>query len=447
MRVPGIIKLYQGKEITLELTYSSENKEKIFTEISHDLILGTSPDGQLITLYKCSHAEHLTSLHSLEKATFEVDIVFIGVHFERKEDIKFNQLFIYYLYLYEWARISSLETRFLPHKKGEIAKYERLKSIQMADFKDFKIFLGLNPLLIREPKKINIEENAYIGIRAPKGIYFEEYLDIIYAIQSFLSFAVSSGTHPSGIAGITNTRSEVSKNGEQVYYSINIICSPKIIRFASEEPIPNRMLFTFKDMNSKQHIFLENWLNKEDLLKPVYDLYLTQLYEPFLHKEQIFLNLALAIESYHRRTMNNFELSIQKHAKRINEIIKSTPCPHKKWLEQKLNYSNELSFRGRIKDILRRFNKISKCFIGDKKSFIQKVVVTRNYLVHLDKALKGKSAKGKELHNLNQKIKILIELCFLREIGFAPVKIRKLILEKYWSLFIDFPNLDRRIFD
>jgi predicted secreted protein len=146
-----------------------------------------------------------------------------------------------------------------------------------------------------------------------------------------------------------------------------------------------------------------------------------------MYLEDKFLSTVHAIESYHRRTMKNFELPEKQHKKRIEEILNAVPHEHKDWLENKLAYSNEPGLRRRLKEILEKFADVLNDFIPDKDLFIHKVVTTRNYLIHYDEKLKEQSAKREELYYLTQKIKILIEICLLKELGFTSDNIKSLI--------------------
>lgn len=65
-------------------------------------------------------------------------------------------------------------------------------------------------------------------------------------------------------------------------------------------------------------------------------------------------------------------------------------------------------------------------FIENKNTFIEKVVDTRNYQTHHDEDLKEHSASGKELYHLTQKLKILLEICLLTELGFSSDEIKGL---------------------
>jgi hypothetical protein len=68
--------------------------------------------------------------------------------------------------------------------------------------------------------------------------------------------------------------------------------------------------------------------------------------------------------------------------------------------------------------------------------FIDKVIKTRNYLIHHKKELYQKATKGDELFFLTQKLKLILEICLLSKMGFSIEKIQKLILKNSWRKYI-----------
>ena len=62
-------------------------------------------------------------------------------------------------------------------------------------------------------------------------------------------------------------------------------------------------------------------------------------------------------------------------------------------------------------------------------NFISKVCDTRNYLTHYDVSLKEKSASAKELYYLNEDLRTILQIYFLKELGFANEGIKKMLFK------------------
>src|SRR5215208_7125114 len=85
----------------------------------------------------------------------------------------------------------------------------------------------------------------------------------------------------------------------------------------------------------------------------------------------------------------------------------------------------------RLRQIFRKYPESVNPIVGKKKQaradFIEKVVATRNYRTHFNEELESRAARVEELYPITEKLKHLIEICLLGEIGFEAERIRGLI--------------------
>lgn len=396
-----------------------------------EIILGFSSNGKLITLYKCFETKLSMSSPGLPTSSFYANVVFVGATFQSKDDIKFKRMLIHYSNLDEWVNISGIDIQDLPDRKEVVIKYKRPEPIKVDMSDNYDVFLDVlatGPTHSAVQKEASIEQKTYVRIEPREKISFDEFLNIAYNIQNFLSLAFLSVAHPlivTGIAEENHVPGEEEKNENIV---VDIFYESQDGHEKSKILTQYDMLFTLGDLQGQLSTFLKNWFKEAELLKPVYDLYFGSLYNSRMYLQHRFLSFMQAIESYHRRTMNNFELPKEEHKKRISEIVSAVPEAHRNWIENKLVYSNELNLRNRFKELLDIFSDLSRRFIPDRDSFIHKVVTTRNYLTHYDEESKKQCLEGIELYRATKKLKILIEICLLKTLGFPSDKIKELVL-------------------
>jgi hypothetical protein len=141
------------------------------------------------------------------------------------------------------------------------------------------------------------------------------------------------------------------------------------------------------------------------------------------------LNLAQALEAYHRKIMNNTELPINQHQKRVNEIVRLSPDEHRDWLKNKLKYSNEPILRKRLKELWERCPEAISSRLGTKNEFVGVTVDTRNYLTHFGEDLKANAATGQKLYELVMKLRILMQVCLLQALEFNNNDVERLMLK------------------
>lgn len=247
------------------------------------------------------------------------------------------------------------------------------------------------------------------------------YLDVV-KFQNFLSIGTSKTIRPIEIYGYNQANNE--KLGHDM--KINIFFSETAKNHNYYESTTSyHMLFDYQKIKDTFSQKFSNWFNRADILDTVMDQYFFVIDRNISRLELNFLQLIQAIESYHRRTRTNTAIPIEEHELRIKNILESVPEEHRKWLAQKIHYSNEPSLRQRLKDIYDQFSEILSP-IFNKKKLINKAVDTRNYLTHFDQSLKDKSLNGMRLYYFLERLKLILQICLLSEIGFSNSEIIKL---------------------
>jgi len=336
------------------------------------------------------------------------------------------------LHLDEWVNISGFDIKHLKEEKEVIIKY-KLPEPFKADISDeLKISINIRaavPLPSFVQKEATIKQKTEIKVETSEDKPFEDYRKIMYHIQNFLTLGITKLVHPLAIKGITEVNKEMI-NDKTLYPPVEIFYRLSDILKAPKTLPPFDMLFTFKDISGRFESFLRNWFEKLDLLEPIYDLYFGTLYNPRMYLEHRFLSLIQAIESFHQRIYGGEYLSDENYKKVYDTLVNAIPngvkIDFKESLENKLKYGNEFSLRKRLKEIFDKYQEILNVFIENKNTFIEKVVDTRNYQTYHDEDLKERSASGKKLYHLTQKLKILLEICLLTELGFSSEEIKGL---------------------
>ncbi len=194
-------------------------------------------------------------------------------------------------------------------------------------------------------------------------------------------------------------------------------------------------------ISDKFELSLRNWFEKAEKLEPIYNLYFGTLYNSRMYLEHRFLSQIHAIESYHRRVnggkyQENDEYRSGLYKKFLQAIPNELDNDFRESLiEGKLKYANDYSLRKRLKEILESCSQnlpVSLRAKDNRDLFIKLVVNTRNYLTHFEE--KSKAATGDELYKLTNNLKILLEICLLKELEFSSETINNLISKRYRTL-------------
>lgn len=418
------------KRIKGKFTFNQDNGaildlEGTFTEYPKTIFGLSSPIGAKITLQDCvaKRPEQFWEGFILN-STYRVyaNRAFIGEHFNLPENVKFTSLSCQMSNFFEWIGKSGVRSEGEASKEVLI-KYNRPDTISILINPELTINIDFRHSLSFQHRngEISLKQFAYVSFHPRQNTNVDNYINWIHHFRNFLCLATQVAVFPQEIIGLID----------------NKLPSPLVdVLFQLDAPINTETtvynsLFFFNDVESKFDKCLQNWYAKSEILEPVCELYFGSLYGRFVYLNLKFLCLVQALEAYHRRTVSNEEITKQKHKERIASILNTVPAEHKKWLQGKLVYSNEPNLRNRLKDICEIFSSTTNALISDRKYFVNKVVDTRNFMIHHDPKLKEGSVEGKELFIISEKLRIMIEMCLMKEIGFRLEEIDSLICKRY----------------
>jgi hypothetical protein len=407
------------------------------------IILGLSVEGKAITLYKCFETSFSLSFPGIARSAFLVNIIFIGYHFKREEDILLDEVSINYSNLREWAGISGFtqNTEFdkNDHLKKFSISYEYPSAIS-SKLEMGSIYLDFHFNLKSDISyAFNFEQMTFFKIvpTAPHNLiwFLDELMD---NLRDLLSLAIGRASYPIIIIGKSKACYTKQANGEIVLDDILIYHSLGSFSGSSMPVSPHDMLFTFNDISVNFESIMNNWIIKAAVLQPVYDLYFGTLYNPSLHLNYQFLSLAQAIESYHRRIFSGKYVSDDAYKSQkdafICAILPDTEQSFKNSLCNKIKYMNEFSLSKRLKLIITKFSELMSSIINSPDIFVRDVKNTRNYLTHYDERLETEAKKGQDLYWLVQKMRALVEICLLSELGIEDKTIKILFTRNQRNL-------------
>jgi hypothetical protein len=434
-KLSGILKFDPINGIELELI-GHFGEERPSDRQEYDIILGVI-SGKKVTLYKSAEHSNSFSAPGFDKYNFTANTLFLGHHFKKVEDIKFKNLSIRFTNLYDWIGKTGYEINANFDSESIIREYSvDLKSFNNIelDLEEFRISIKHGIKVSENHSKINLEEYSVVEIIPNETKTLDDLRsNISYHIQNFLSLGIGSAISPVSISGECEDCKREYPDGKIVDISVEIYYAVNNPILVEKKVYPEKMFFTFSDVAEHLEEALKNWFAKTDDLKPVYNLYFGTLNNSSMYIEQSFLNLIQALESYHRRRYDGKYLPSDEYKTVRKVIIDSIPDSiteaHKESLSSKIHFGNELSLKSRLKAIFEDFGDIFSPLITDYDEFIKDVKNTRNYYTHYSADLERKAKTGEDLFVLTEKLKFVIEICFLKELG-LPSDIIKAISSK-----------------
>ena len=440
-KIPGTLSFSPGNILRLNLMGAlNEIEEKKFPSsnfINPNIILGISSEGKSVTLIKCLQTGGFSSFSdagSFYSTKFIVHIAFFGVHLFSSENILFSSITVKFHNLDNWYNESLIKS-VIHDSNSSSFTFKDSPSIEI-ELEDYLIQLVVYISQNYELNNISLNTNVLIEISSKFEKSFEDYMNLTRLIQNFLTFSISNPTF------VTEMHGRIGKDEIGEEKNSSVIDVEIFYGAVGWQPVAHNifwadMLIPYKEIESDFARLLKNWIEKAEILKPVYDLYFASSYRAF-YPENEFLNLTQALETYHRRTYDgkfqSDEYFFNGLYKKLVSCIPSDLSEDFKLslINGKLKYANEYSLRKRILLLSEHVaENMSLNFIHEKNKrilFAETVTNTRNYLTHYSPDLKEKAiTSGEDLFKLNQQLDLLLKFCLLEELGIPFQKINELL--------------------
>ena len=417
-KIHGTLTMSTSDRTLLELDDSlSEVQPFKPSRFAPKIILGQSMQGVRLTLLDCIQIDVSFGLATgLKTQTLLVQMVLVGVSFERIEDVKFKSVSVEFSAIDQWIPLNAFEVK---HEGQTTAiTYTRPSPIEVI-IDGAKLTVEFQAFPRYDfPKEVCITQKIFLAIETNSEEPFEVFEHLIFHLQNLITLGLEQAISPLSIVAF-NPRVAIEIQGQRVSTPIEVAFRYRRSEGTLESVKP---FFDFRDIQEHFQTVVKTWFEKESLLEPVSVGYFGPFYSPRMYLEQKFLGYTQALESYHQRVFDGYGIPPDAYSKITPAVMTVVPTEHSDWFHSKLDY-NEPSLRQRLKALLSKAGWID---LGGN-AFVDKVVKTRNYNTHHDEELKDEAASGEQLILLTLKLQLLIKIALLREIGLEDGKIETII--------------------
>lgn len=415
--------IQRGGELKLFGFFTEKEKPKELPNILQDFqsfnIINGWMEGKEITLYKCSQIGA-----TMNEMTLKVKYILLGTNFKDVNEIKYYKFKMGLTHLDYWVKTKSMI--FNP--------------------KDNALKIGvIKPKILFENENVKIQINEFTNMNfsnyGSRNYKFQEkielcidikdeewpILDVLnftYKLQNFFVIALGIPVYPLYVKGYNKDKYIEFPEGNINHIPIDILYNIGLYNPVQKYNY-EKIILKYDEHKDIMQSILEAWFTKEEMLRPIYNLFLSLFYNPNMYQQNSFINLSQAIEIYHRRTRDNNFLDPETYKKNRDEVIESVPEVHKNWVKSRL--TNEPSANERLFRILTEFDFLDESLLGDLDEFRRQIRDTRNYLVHYNEDLKYKVTDTYDIHNMIGKLILILYSCVLHELNISNEDIEKII--------------------
>jgi hypothetical protein len=427
-KVQGTLRVVDGGNIELEILGIFDKNPASYKEMELPLILGHFGGNDVVTLYDCFYRKKSFPLGQISKSILVVNRALLGKHYEEDEDVIFDTFRFSVEGLDEWLNISGINVeRDWDSKTASITYTPPVEDcLTLKNGMHLKFIFMWTPPGFPTIKEASITQKAFIELRSDDPRPLADFISVAYEITSLLCFAIDEIV---SIRDVTATTRRFQREiGEHKAVPIPIKVLYPSQPFSKTEPEANRgsMLFRFAEIRENAHEIFNKWLDAYQVFGTSLNLYFASKTGAHRFIDGTFLSLAHCMETFHRRTSDETLMTENEYNELRSRLLEKCPAERQEWLRGILVYGNEINLRKRLKRIFVPFKK----YLGgtsERSRIINSIVDTRNYFTHYSKELKTKAASGKDLWLLCLKMEAILQLHFLKELGFTDKQIEECV--------------------
>jgi len=432
-KVAGTLSYTVGERMILDLLGSLDESGSDENE-DCDLILGTADGNRDFTLQGLIRAKSRSVGREVFSSSYLVDRIFEGKHFSSTKDIKFTSVSVSYTSFEDWfADLPFHETTDNTDIPTNAVKLVASHVVPCPIFEcrvDFlnsaiKARLGFEGSIgIRELKW---RSTGYIDIVPDEPSSFDWFWQVHADVRNLLTLLMNEPTYAKLMCAygdaIETSPGRVSNERIYVYFMNSS-------RASQEEIHPADMLLIYPAIKDNISMILEAWFSKAELLRAVYTLFFGSMYFSHMYPRFHFLNLIQAVETFHRN-MRKGQYLTEKDFEPIRTVLtgaipEGIGSDLRAALKSKIRYGYEYSLRKRLNLLFAELDAETLKLITDNPNrMTDKIVDTRNYFTHHTDELKKLAFNGDALHYANYKLRVLLTILLLKEVGLSEAVIRE----------------------
>ena len=270
-----------------------------------------------------------------------------------------------------------------------------------------------------------VQQTAFVSVKSEQPQPIRYFSSLAFKLCNFLSLGLDEDVCIQSMTGYLDYETE---GGEQRRRPISVY--GQFPPWTERTPIirRNRTLFRYPDVANQIVDIVAKWFENYDTFEPALDLYFASRTQTQIFVDTKVLWLAQALETFHRRSSQETEMSDEDFKSLLNLIIQNCPSDRQKWVQENLQYANELRFRRRVRRLIKPFARWFGSSRGELQAFINRVYDTRNYLTHYDEeTTPDRAVQPEELFALYSRMDALFQLHLLSMIGFDDSFIGSLV--------------------
>lgn len=389
IRWPGDLTLQHGCLPALQVSVERTNLCDDLHPMGR-VLQGIDADGRPITLLFVTSSGDSVRAAAVTRS-FHAGYALIGIALSDAASLVVNEFYVKLQQLHGWLGISGFRNE--GWVAGEFAiHYRQPKQLVFKIKPDLEISVGTGCRSNRSSKKQSLEEEAYVSFRSKAGLSLNQCRRFLSSFRMLLNLASTEPVYPTRLIGFKNDHG-LRINGQWIREEIEI-WTPILREPESEHRLPGRWVFRFEDVRARFAAFVRKWLWYTVKFSEALGCYFATVFHE-LPPTLVHLSITQALEAYHG-------VKFQSHKQR--------------------------GLQGKLTKLLMLHSGSLNGIVNDVKEFAKQAAETRHYYAHHnpEDLARGRVSSGAELLQLNERLKLLFQVCVLTDLGIPSDRFNRL---------------------
>lgn len=331
--------------------------------------------------------------------TIRVATCISGGHFYQQSDLLFRSATLISPALAEWIVWDKMIER-IGEGKYQIPDHQQVVNTNIGPF---NLAIHNSHSIRSSDKELNVKRVCSVTIEAIEPISLDSFIQSWRHLKKLILFLTHKNPEFAKIFLYTESHNE-----------FEYLQAKQTIR---DDRFSISIDLTYHDISDCLNSIISNWFNNKKL-NVVIDLALEKLMNTEMSTQGFFLNVCIALETFHSEFISNDEMSIKERLKKRESIAMLIQDQNlAAWFKKESSYWKNPSLKERLfafKDLITVIKgNVFKAY--DVDTFISKVVKTRNDIAHSGEYLKQFTYI--ELFIAAKVIEFTLRIKIMKEIG------------------------------
>jgi hypothetical protein len=435
-RVAGTLRVSPGGDLRLSVIGSLGPPKGFHETKEYPVIMGSvdGPLGNNVTLASCHVTRWKFGSFEDVREEYRAERGFFGAHLRKASDFTFRRMQLGVGGLGAWAHsLSGFRQGEMGGKRvGDEAAllYYTMPSPMGGPIPGGEISLGFGLTSSSTPEAYTYTDQPALVVTCDAPLSYGEINQrFVYPLQNLMTFVSDRAQAVERVSLWLEDILAAPANNAEVR-----VIAPRVFPEADDDKAESihahELLFSVSDIEDGFAPFIERWFRLTTAYADACNIFFGLQYGPPAYLDLAFLGVIESLYLYYTRREDG--LAHRNHdERRLTEILGKLPAADADWVRNHIWTRPFPPLQDILAKLLDEHAEVMKPLLQtDKWGFIKEAVGTIVYTIHRDPPSNQVASFGAELYWLMAKLRILLKVCFLQELGFSDDKILS-FLSKY----------------